>query len=86
VQLLFRKIQRGGLSDMELSQTQINNMIKEFRDRLIEEYDKDKPPETQISIESEYQWINGYRQNLHECLASGNYSEVECKADERTVK
>ncbi len=80
-QLLFRDIKSN---KMDLSKEQIQKLLKEYKDRLFEQYDmpvmygqysKEMPPETQTQRETEYQWSCGYKEWLLEGLASGNYSE-----------
>lgn len=80
-QLLFRDIRSN---KMDLSKEQIQRLLKDYKDRLFEQYDipvmygqydKNMPPETQTPRETEYQWSGGYRDWLLESLASGNYSE-----------
>lgn len=93
VLLFFRAIQKGRLSDMELSSTQIQNMIKKFRDRTIESYDKpalyDQYDEDIIrqahwdgrSVKDEIKELEWIKDDLNTQIHKGDYSDYEKETD-----
>ena len=70
-QLLFRYIQH-----MSLTAEQIRKLLKEYKDKLFEQYDEPPvfDPQNPISRETEFQWTEAYRDCLLDALASGNYT------------
>lgn len=76
-QLLFKKIRH-----MDLTKEQVNNLIKEYKERLFEKYDRPVmygqydeglSPERQMSREDELQWTSGYKEWLLDTMGSGSY-------------
>ncbi len=88
-QLLFKNIRMGYLRQMKLSNDQINNIIKDYKVKLFEHYDKpvpygqyDRKLDRETVAATEYQWLEYTRRDLDAMRIAGDYSEIDKTAGE----
>lgn len=99
VQLFFKDIQRGRLTDMKLSSTQIYDMIKKFRDRLLQEYDKPAKSKQHMDEQDYKTWasdedavlgsidvLDDKKAEYNIKILSGDYDEAEPEADRLLIE
>lgn len=94
IQFLFKDIRRGYFTRMDLSETQIQSMLKKFMQRTIQKYDQPMPDKRYIDPENYHQYasdadaLEGTLEILPDIkkdylakIYSKNYSEAESEAD-----
>ena len=90
VQMIFKLIRKGDPQIMKLTHEQINEMVKTYLERIIDEYDKPTPPLEKLledgiipafSNEEYLSDLEDSKREYESYLISGNYKPIYEKAD-----